>query len=1282
MQFRGKSAVAAIFAVAPLLAFALGLCPPACAQPGTGVAGADAAPALPAEVQAKLGKLQADLNAAHHRRNAQGEARTLNAIGDLYFMVSAYQQAEDQYGQAQALARAGKDAHQQAAALNGVANCYRVLSQNDKALATYQQALDVATASGDLLGQATALNGMGLVNANTSQYQKALELHNRALTLAQTMKDEDLEAQVEDGIADVHNDLGETQKAFDGFSQALTMLRNVGDRDHEADAVGGRGLVYSGMGEPKKAVDDYNQALSIYREVGDRDGEAIALGKLAIVASIVGEPRKALDYFSQALPIFQKVGDRASEATVLTGLGMISSDVGEPRKALEYYGQGLPLYREVGDRVGMATALLAMGQVSAGLGEPSKALDYFSQALPIYREVSARNFEATTLNNIGSVYAGLGEPQKALDYYNQSLPMERELGDAVGEASTLTRLGSLYKGLGEPRKALDYLNQALPIFRKANRPNDEAATLNDIGLVYGILGEPQKALDYLNQTLALRRQVGDRDGEAGSLSNIGFVYSGLGEPQKELDYYNQALPTFRQVQDRDGEASMLNNIGAVYNDLDEPQKALDYFNQALPIRRAVGDRDGEAVTLFNIASAHRRLGEPQKALDYGNQALLIFQKVGNRDYEAATLNFIGSAYSGLGDLQKALDYHNQALGIFQTVGDRDGEALTLNNIGFVYRSLGDPQKALGYLNQALPIAASEGSPLLEACIFYEIMLAQKDQRPTLAVFYGKQAVNFVQHVRGNIQGLDKEMQKSFLASKGDYYHDLADLLIGQGRLPEAQQVLDLLKQQEYADYVRGEKVDPAEPLSLTPAELEAGQDYQKSTAQLVSLGEQWSELKRIAARTPEQETQYQQLSGQLTKASQGMSDYYSRLYTLFGKDSDANKQVADVKGEAASLRQQIAKMPHTVALSTVVAKDRYSVIVITPATMVAREYPIAEKDLNQKVAAFEQVLRNPHSDARPAAQELYQILIGPVKADLDQARAETLVWSLDGVLRYVPIAALYDGKQYVVERYNTVTITPASIPHLSDKPDVSNLSAVAMGISRKYEESLPALPAVAGELDEIVKDAHVQGANGVLPGTVLLNGDFTEKAMENQLDGQHTVVHIASHFVFQPGDDSQSYLLLAGKEQAGDGFHLTVAGFRDDQNLSLDSTDLLTLSACETGMSGSASNGREVDGLGTTAQLKGAKAVISSLWEVNDASTGELMADFYKRWAGGAGKVMKVEALRQAQLDLLEGRVTPESGSSGRGVSAVENDSTAQNIPTGYAQPYYWAPFVLMGNWK
>jgi CHAT domain-containing protein len=156
--------------------------------------------------------------------------------------------------------------------------------------------------------------------------------------------------------------------------------------------------------------------------------------------------------------------------------------------------------------------------------------------------------------------------------------------------------------------------------------------------------------------------------------------------------------------------------------------------------------------------------------------------------------------------------------------------------------------------------------------------------------------------------------------------------------------------------------------------------------------------------------------------------------------------------------------------------------------------------------------------------------------------------------------------------------------------------------------------------------------------------------MENQLNGQHGVVHIASHFVLTPGDDDRSYLLLAGKETESSGYHFSVANLRDDPKMSLDATELLTLSACDTGVGSSTGNGREVDGLAITAQLKGAKAVISSLWAVNDSSTGALMADFYKASSTaiahrqGRASIRPTRSRRLTQLrpSLLLGVIRPD----------------------------------------
>ena len=1122
---------------------------------------------------------------------------------------------------------------------NSAAALPRLPTEIQAQLDKLHEALKATQAAGDARAEAKALNRIGDVFFRIPQYQKALDEYNQALTLASSAKDTQEGAAALNGIAGCYRGQGQNNKALEVFQQALDLAAASGDLRGQATALNGIGWVNEGLGEAQKSLDYQNKAFPLAQKANDEGLEAAILRRIGYAEGLLGEPQKALDSYNKALEINRRLGDRDAEARVLLNIGTLYHGQSEDQKALDYYGQALRISREVGDRAIEALVLMDAGVSHFRRSETEEALDSLNGALSIFRQLGDRAREATTLTDIGTAYNALGEKQKALDCFNQALPLKRAAGDRVGEAEELNNIGLMYEDLGKNRTALDNYSQARELFSALGDVDDAAQMTGAMGVVYRDLGELKKSLDAFNQALPVFVETKDRAFEARMLVNIGSVFYDMGEKQKAVEYFQRALPALRQTSNRDGEAMALNNIGYVYYDLGEFRKALDSYNEALPIWLALGDRSGEALALNDIGMAAHRLGEQQKALDYLNRALPICRQI----------------------------------------GERNGEVRTLSNLGDVYRDLGETPTALNFYSQALPLATGMSNALMEASVFHSMMLVQQVRQPALAIFYGKLAVNLLQQVRGNIQGLDKELQKSFLSSNGDNYRDLADLMIAQGRLPEAQQVLDLLKEQEYSDYTRGETADTLNPLSLTPAEKQAEDDYQKSTAQIVALGEQWADLKKISSRTAEQEKQYQQLSDRLDAASKGLNDYYDRLYVLFGKNSEANKQLADVKGDVSLLEDQIAEVPHTVALYTMVTGDHYRVIVITATATVAREYAISDKDLNKKISDFQQVLRDPARDPRPLAQELYNILIAPVKADLDQAKAETLVWSLDGVLRYVPLAALFDGKRYLVEQYNTVTITPASIAHLGETPDESNLSAAAKGISRKYEDGLSALPAVVGELDDVVKDAKVQGANGALPGTILLDGQFTEKAMEDQLGGQHGVVHIASHFVFKPGDDSQSYLLLAGKDEGSAGFHLTVADFRDNRSLALRHTDLLTLSACETGMSGNSSNGREVDGLGTTAQMKGAKAVISSLWEVNDASTGELMGDFYKRWADGAGKVTKVEALRQAQLDLLLGRVTPQAGKTGRGFASAK---PKQNVPAGYAHPYYWAPFVLMGNWR
>ncbi len=1038
----------------------------------------------------------------------------------------------------------------------------------------------------------------------------------------------------------------------------------------EGGLLGSRG----GVESAGAVVAKWRESLALWQSLDDKYGQALSLFSIGFVYDTVGEKQKALDSFNQALPLMRAAGDRAGEAAALNDIGAIYDALGEKQKALDYYDQALPLRRAAGDRAGEAATLSNIGAAYDALGEKQKALDYFNQALPLRRAAGDRAGEAATLSNIGAVYDDLGEKQKALDYFNQALPLRRAAGDRAGEAATLSNIGAVYDDLGQKQKALDTYNQALTLMRAVEDRAGEAVALNNIGKVYANLGDKQKALDSYNQALPLRRAVGDRGGEAVTLNNIGVVYDALGEMRKALDTYNQALPLQRAVGDRAGEAKTLSNIGSVYGNLGETQKALDSFNQALPLLRAVSDRSGEATALTNIGWVYYDLRQNQEALDTYNQALPLRRAVGDRAGEAMTLNNIGLVYDALGEKQKALDTYNQALPLLRAVGDRAGEAKALSNIGWVYDALGEKQKALDSYNQSLPLSRAVQDPLGEATTLVRMMEYWKSLRnPSLAVLFGKQAIDRYQQVRQNIAGLEKEAQQGFLKSKTADYRELAGLLISGGRLPEAQQVMDLLKAREYSEFtqLRGDAGSATNPVALTPAEEKSNQEYERITGEITAVGEEWTQLHAKSSRSADEEKRYNELSGKLTAANQQLQAFLKTLYDTFGKGDQANARVQTIDEQTAGLQTLVGELgAGTAAVYTLVLDEKCVMMVITPATRVAREIPIGRIALRTKVFAFAQALAGHHSEEviLPKAQDLYNVLIAPIEKDLQGAQAGTLVWSLDDVLRYVPLAALYDGQQYLVERYRNVVITTASVGNLKDSPQVSSWRGLAMGVSKDYD-GLGKLQAVAGELDSVVRSDQTPGSHGPVPGTILLDDSFTETGMETALDRHPPLVHIASHYVFQVDDDTKSYLLLGGKDTGGQGFRLTLADLRDEQRIDFKGIELLTLSGCQTAVGSKDSDGREIDGLGFTAQKKGAKAVVATLWEVDDSSVGLLMAAFYKLWVTTPG-MTKAEALRQAQLALLHGAAGSPAGPSKPGAASQ------------YANPFYWAPFILIGNWK
>lgn len=482
------------------------------------------------------------------------------------------------------------------------------------------------------------------------------------------------------------------------------------------------------------------------------------------------------------------------------------------------------------------------------------------------------------------------------------------------------------------------------------------------------------------------------------------------------------------------------------------------------------------------------------------------------------------------------------------------------------------------------------------------------------------------------------------------YQEFAELLVDQGRLADAQLVLDMLKENEQFEYIR--RSSSADP-RLTRIGYNSNEQlwmtrYRQIADRLAALGAEEQALQKqakLGELGSEQKQRQQALASDLRVAQTAFDSFLEEMRENFGRQGSVKATEASETSQGAlrELQDLIKGIgPDTVLLQYYVTEDKVGMLLTTPGVQLAHSTPVKASELNRRIADFRRSLRNPKSHAIKESQALYQLLVAPVEQDLAQAGAKTIMLSLDGTLRYLPFGALHDGQRYIVQRWSLPIYTSVTKNRLRDA-GTAQWQAAGLGVTRALGE-FSALPAVKNEMRSIFKS---EGA-GVLPGEVYLDEAFTAQRFKDVSQRAFQLLHVASHFQFSPGTEINSFLLL------GDGQQLTLGDIRT-QNYRFDNLDLLTLSACDTGLGGGRdAQGREIEGFGVIAQQQGAKAVLATLWPVADESTATLMAEMYRRRQDQ--HQTKIESLRQAQLSLL--------GQS------------------RYAHPFYWAPFILMGNWK
>lgn len=926
----------------------------------------------------------------------------------------------------------------------------------------------------------------------------------------------------------------------------------------------------------------------------------------------------------------------------------------------------------------------------------------YLESEPLFEQIfhiETRNFgdtdqrTASGMNNLANSLEKLARYDEAEALYKRALAInEHEVGpDSSNVAVNLINLAVLYETAGRPVQAEPLLRRALTIREQLSGEQSAAAAdvLTMLATDLSAEGSRGDAEMLYRRALTIHEQLlgPATPAVATDLQSLGLLLYLSGR-------YGEAEPLMRRALQIDEQSLGPDKpiVGAVLDDLAwllrytaRREEAESAARRALSIlEQALGpDHPQVATALLTVAGIELVTLRYADAEVLDKRALAIRERAfGPMSAQVAvTLNNLSNVYQATNRFAEAEPLLRRALEIDEhNFGDTaTATAQVQQNLGRLLANLGQREQALPLMQHAYRVARSNGvAPLVwqSPARLMDFYGQGATAQAPLAIYYGKVAVNTLQQMRGNLSGSSSDTQTTFVDAVAPIYRQLAELLVNAGRLGEAQQILAMLKEQELFNYTeRGAETDARQTVaSLTPAE----QQLEASGDRWIDLSKEYATLQRRYKSEGEafkKDPAYPRLL-KLRAAVDTAQASYDAAGVLIAKQASADR-AQRVDDFGVGFQDTLRELGHGAVLAQYfILDDKVEILLTTPEVSIAREAMIPRAKLNEAINDYRQTLIS-RADPLPQAQALYHLLIGPIEQDLKQAGAQTLMLSLDDTLRYLPFAALHDGHGYLIERYALSLVTEAARDHLVDRDANNNWKVWGLGVTRVHDEGIdkfPALPMVGAELSAIA------GPNGILKGELMLDPAFDANALRDGLDQSYPIIHIASHFKFDPANADDSYLLL------GDGNHMSL---KQIGKMNFKSVELLTLSACETALGGpgSDSHGAEVESLGAIAQKRGARAVLATLWPVADTSTALLMRTLY---AEHEQQQDKAEALRQAQLALIHGTsqvsALPETVRSAISLAGPPKAMLKTAAPVDpkapYAHPYFWAPFILMGSWQ
>jgi CHAT domain-containing protein len=886
--------------------------------------------------------------------------------------------------------------------------------------------------------------------------------------------------------------------------------------------------------------------------------------------------------------------------------------------------------------------------------------------------------------------------------YETSLALWRELGDRKNELRLLQKIGSLYGPLGDPQTTLKYYDQAIQIARDLGNRYQEANLTIQFGQIQYSLGNYQKALDAFQQAREIFAGLSARLGEAIAIQNIGVMYLSLGDPRQAIDYYDKVLPAYLSVGEPFGQSNVLNSMGVARSGLGETQEAIELYTRALEIARKHEFHEMEATTLGNLGGAHLELGDNQKAADYFNQELTLCRRMGARVCMASALNSLGNVSFLSGEKERSLDYLSESLKLFQMAGERKREATALHNLARTNYELGNLSEARKQIETAIEIRESMradvarhdlrvsffGSVLSGFELYVDLLMTLHQRRPSDG------------HDAAALQASERARARSLLEQLAESNAD-----IRQGVAPQLLKIERALQQQ-----LNAKAVARANALNKKGAESLA-KSLDKEIVELTSR------FHDVEARIRESSPRYAALTRPEPLTASEIQKHLDEDTVLleFALGKKRSWMWAVTRNSLDS-----HELPPRAEIETA-SRKVYELL--------------TARQPKKAISESEQVKRIAEADARLQAETaaLSRMLLDPISARLRQEwKGKRLAVVASGALEYLPFAVLplpetkgrrdeetrrqgdkETGRQGDKENPQSAIRNPQSaipIPLIVDHEIVNLPSASALALIRReaagrqaapktlaaladpvFEANDPRLaaarkkastngliasvrsaepsapPLLTSELARSVRSFHRDGFDRLVFSneeaefiTGLAPGNSTLKAMGFEVNrqlvasgelGRYRIVHFATHGLINSEHPELSGLVLSLVDETGkpqDGFLRTHEIF----NLEL-SADLVVLSACQTAL-GKEIKGEGLVGLTRGFMYAGAERVVASLWQVDDQATAQLMRHFYRGML--KENLRPAAALRAAQIEMSKS--------------------------SRWCSPYYWAGFVIQGEWR